>query len=556
MATIPRYQDLGIQYADLPRVSTAAQQAQAEGFTSLGRSLDRMTAFFEDKAITEAKRQGMKYAAENPLTQEQVNAALKTEQGVKVEGAGSVFQQTYEKTQGALLSSQLQLEGQRKLANVAAAIDAGAQVDLNAIQADIKDMTDGYAATVMALDPEQSIRLRASLATAGNALYAKAAERAVKVQQAEFTAFMDESLTKVQPLLEAIVAKTGTIDPQTGKMINIDQLIETQAKPYLDAIKITGNNTHYVAFSKMVKEAKVGALVAKSQDREWSPDATSALKSIREGNFGQLTPLYNSLSEKDRAEVRNRVLDSYTDEQTAADQAKKIADRENKEKGAVLVIEALNPSTSKSRIREIAVNLVQLEQMTFSQAQAMITRDPDAKGNVDLFVQLDSQIARGSISSIGQLAEYRDRLSDNQFKTLGLSVTSTQAKEASAMLKREAGVKDNVFISADRELKHRKLLESYQEKLGETKVVNGVSRQLTPREAAQAAIDAYASSKAAKDLEQARKNAEDRLRILLGDIPLPDLPIEQIDFSKLRLSGDKAAKAKSIVDNYKKSFEN
>ena len=554
MATIPRYQNLGVQYADLPRISTAAQQAQAEGFTSLGRSLDRMTAFFEEKAVTEAKRQGMKYAAENPLTQEQVNAALKTEQGVKVEGAGSVFQQSYEKMQGALLSSQLQLEGQRKLANVAAAIEAGAPVDLNAIQADIKDMTDGYAASVMALDPEQSVRLRAAIGTAGNALYSKAAERAIKVQQAQYTAYLDESLTKMQPLLEAIVSKTGTIDPTTGQMINIDQLIETQAKPFLDAIRITGNDAHYKQFAKQVKESKMGALVAKAQDREWAANGTIALEQIRNNNFGQLTTLVNSLSQKDMEEVRKRVLSSYSDEQTAADQVKKQQDRENKEKGAVLIIEALNPSTSTSRVREIATNLVDLGQMTYPQAYAMIHHDPDAKGNVDLFVNLDSQIARGQITNIGQLSDYRSRLSDNQFKTLGLSVTSTQGKEASSMLALEAGIKDNPFATADQRAKHKILLEAYKEELAKKESVNGVDTYLTPTQSARNAIRSYADSKQAKDLAFAKENAEKQLAALLGKIPLPNMPIEQIDPTKLGLSGDMAARAKQIIDKYKKTL--
>ena len=554
MATIPRYQNLGVQYADLPRISTAAQQAQAEGFTSLGRSLDRMTAFFEEKAVTEAKRQGMKYAAENPLTQEQVNAALKTEQGVKVEGAGSVFQQSYEKMQGALLSSQLQLEGQRKLANVAAAIEAGAPVDLNAIQADIKDMTDGYAASVMALDPEQSIRLRAAIGTAGNALYAKAAERAIKVQQAQYTAYLDESLTKMQPLLEAIVSKTGTIDPTTGQMINIDQLIETQAKPFLDAIRITGNDAHYKQFAKQVKESKMGALVAKAQDREWAANGTIALEQIRNNNFGQLTTLVNSLSQKDMEEVRKRVLSSYSDEQTAADQVKKQQDRENKEKGAVLIIEALNPSTSTSRVREIATNLVDLGQMTYPQAYAMIHHDPDAKGNVDLFVNLDAQIARGQITNIGQLADYRSRLSDNQFKTLGLSVTSTQGKEASSMLALEAGIKDNPFASADQRAKHKKLLAAYKEELEKKESVNGVDTYLTPTQAARNAIKNYVDSNDAKALALAKKDAEDQLTKLLEKRPLPNMPIEQIDPTKLGLSGDRAERAKRIIDSYKKKL--
>ena len=60
MATLPRYQNLGIQYANLPRVSTAAQEARVQGFDSLSRSLDRMNSYFQSQAETEAKKQAKK----------------------------------------------------------------------------------------------------------------------------------------------------------------------------------------------------------------------------------------------------------------------------------------------------------------------------------------------------------------------------------------------------------------------------------------------------------------------------------------------------------------
>lgn len=555
MATIPRYQNLGVQYADLPRVSTAAQEARVRGFDQLGRSLDRMTSYFQTQAETKAKKEALKYAAENPLTQEQVDTALKTGEGVKVEGAGSVFQQTYEAAQGAMLASQLQLEGQRKLSNVAAAIEAGQPVDLNTIQADIKDMIDGYASTVMALDPEQSIKLRASLATAGNALYTKAAERAVKVQQAEYSAYMDESLLQTKPLIEAIIAKSGTVDFQTGKPLNIDQLIETQAKPYMDAIQITGTNKHYLEFQKIVKEAKIGALVAKLKDREFSPDATTALKNFRENNFGGLTDVFGQLSEEDKAKVRNRVLESYADEQSAADIDKKAAADVNKEKGNILKMELLQEGTSVARQRQIVLDLVNLEQITLPQAQAML-KDPDAKGDVDLYLNLNDQIARGTLTNIGDLAKYKTQLSATEYKTLGTAITSTQGREGSKMIHIESGIQENAFNPVDVKAKFKALKEEYYIQLGKKVTENGVERYQTPVEAANAAIEKFGKSNKAADIQKAKDDAIKKLEELLDEgMTLPNLPIEQIDFVKLGWSGDKLARANNIMKNYKRKME-
>ena len=62
MATsLPRYENMGAQFADLPRISTASQDAAAQQqqirvqqFDQIGRAVDRMTAYFQDAAVTQA----------------------------------------------------------------------------------------------------------------------------------------------------------------------------------------------------------------------------------------------------------------------------------------------------------------------------------------------------------------------------------------------------------------------------------------------------------------------------------------------------------------------
>ena len=48
MADLPRYENIGVQYADLPKISTALQQVKAQGYADIGQQLDRMTNFFQE----------------------------------------------------------------------------------------------------------------------------------------------------------------------------------------------------------------------------------------------------------------------------------------------------------------------------------------------------------------------------------------------------------------------------------------------------------------------------------------------------------------------------
>jgi len=78
MAELPRYENLGVQYADLPKISTALQQVKAQGYAGLEQSLDRMTNFFQEKAVTEAQKAALKYSIEFPPTKEQLDVAKQT----------------------------------------------------------------------------------------------------------------------------------------------------------------------------------------------------------------------------------------------------------------------------------------------------------------------------------------------------------------------------------------------------------------------------------------------------------------------------------------------
>lgn len=536
MATIPRYQGLGIQYADLPRVATAAEQVRAQGFESLSRSLDRMSAYFQEQAVTEAKKKGLQYAIENPLTQEQVNAGLATGEGLKVEGGGKYFQESYMKAQSVMLSNELQLEGQRKIANVNAAIKAGKPVDLQQVQTDINDMIDGYAATVMALDPEQSVKLRAALSTAGNAMYEKAADHAVKVQIAQYKATVDASLQDLPAALEALYEKAGTLDPQTGKPINIDMAIEVLRQPYMDSIAVTGTDEQVKQFNKIVTESKEGALIAKLQDPNFVATPTDALKQLSDGNFGSMTGLWATLPQSSRDNVRTKVLKMFADEQSARDLEAKVEKQQNEEKARALGIELLNPNITPQREREVVAGLVAVGGMTPAQAASHFNEGSDSKGNIDLFLSLNDEIARGTLTSLGELTSFKSSLSDKEYLALGKAVTTTQGKMATRMLRTEAGIAENSFVTENQKENFKILNSLYLEEVAKTeKDSDGIEVLVTPTKAAERAITRFQTDRTANRLREKRDRIESNItRVLEGKgINMPNLPIEAIDFKQI-----------------------
>lgn len=299
MATgLPRYQTMGVQYADLPQVSVAPQRAAVSGLSQVEQALNQMTAYFQEQAVTEAKEAGMRYAAENPVTKEQVDAALGDPQALKIKGAGRIFQQTYQSTQAALLSNELLTEGKKQIAKMSAAIEAGGPVNLEAIEATLKDMSDGYASTIMALDPAQSVKLRASLATIGSALYMKAGEKAVERIKAQKSISFDDSLKADRAMIRDLL-RMGLPAQELQKRLEI-------LKQGYQDLSLFPDNKYLKEFDDVAQKEKIAFLV----ERGTSPEAgreSQAIRRAQKGDFGDASGIYASMDTDDQKKVQDGI---------------------------------------------------------------------------------------------------------------------------------------------------------------------------------------------------------------------------------------------------------
>lgn len=551
MATgLPRYQSMGVQYADLPRLSTVPQQAAVSGLSQIDQALNQMTSYFLDRATQEAKEAGMKYAAENPITKEQVDAALGDPKALKVRGAGRIFQSAYEATQASMLASELQLEGNRKIASVSAAIKAGGPVDLEQIQKDIRDMIDGYSSTVMALDPAQAIKLRASLATTGNALYQEASEAAIKIRNAGIEADLENSIKQLRPLVESVVAISGTIHPDTGKPINISSVIENISQPFLQSVQVLGKKDFLVKFDEMVRESVTGALFARATDPTFAETGGQLADKFQKGDFGNLSGLYAGLSKEEKDKLFADVENHNNRVFKLKERDEKETQRVNKEKAINLGLEYLNPKTSAERKISLVNQMVALEYITFPTAKAMLETKSQTEGDVQLMVSLLDQANRGTIT-LDQLAERKNELTDSQYKSVATAIIAKGSNRALNMLRAEAGIVEGQTIIGDSK---RVIFEAmrieYQELIGQDNPDTG--KPYTYAQAAELAIKAYKQNKDVQDRLEKQREAERRLKgLLLKDGQDFKVPLEALDLDKLGLSDSVKGRAAPWLKQFK-----
>jgi len=561
MATgLPRYQTMGVQYADLPQVSTAPQRAAVAGLSQIDQAINQMTSYFLDKATIEAKEAGMKYAAENPLTKEQVDASLGDPKALKVKGAGRIFQSTYEATQASMLASELQLEGQRRIGNVSAAIKAGQPVDLEQIQKDIKDMIDGYGSTVMALDPAQSVKLRASLATTANALYKEAATAAIERRNAGIKSDLEKSLIDLRPVIENIWNMAGTILPDTGKPVNVYAMIENISQPYRMSVGVLRSDEYSVKFDKMVQESKIGALVSRATSAEFAATGGQAATRIQKGDFGNFSDLYRGLTQEEKDDVFEKTEKYFNRAYQARKRDEDATDRVNKERGRVLSLELLNPSITAVRKNEVIGDLLRLGFITPTTALSM-SKPASPDGDPVLTIQL-TDMARRGILDMDQLAENRDRLTDSQFISIGKAINSTSARNALNDIRSEAGiVEGETLVGGDsRRVIFETMRKDYTRLIGEQNPKTG--KLYTDQEAAAEAIKLYRDSDLKKKRDEKRTAAERSIRRSLvfgGYLKDKDddigFPIEQIDPASLKkLDSDELAKVIRQLEIYKNNL--
>lgn len=558
MAELPRYQSMGVQVADLPRISTAPQQVAAQGFDNLTRSLDRMMAYAEDEATIQAKKQAIKYAVENPPTREQLTTALTEPESLKVPGAGRVFQDTYQKALAQSLSTDLQLEASAELTNITNQFQIG-KLTMQQAKQKMIDLMDGQSALMVAVNPETSISHRSTLAGLTNTVFKKISDierdKFIGMEKARY----ETSLVGLTARVEDIIKyQANSIDPTTGKPVDVNLMIAAEMKPFAESVsKLQGDNTYYKNALEMVEKAKIGALQSLMNDKNFAPTPTAAITKFQKGDFGALTSVYKSLNTEQENTLRRNTMGYFADVQTARDLNKRAQDFADDQNWRVLSLELVNPATSMARREEITKQGVRMGKVNPMEAGRYMA-PVEGPGNSTLYGQLIDQVNRKLITSTEAAVKFQDQLSAGQYTSLVNAINSDQGKDADSMIRRRAGTKDNLFATQDNRAVETKLLSMYTTELQTfTLDRNGVKVFKTPVEAAEAAINRYDTDKDNIKKTNAQEAAKVAIETTLKakGITMPtNLPVDQIDFTQYKnLSKDLIEELQKQQQEFKKN---
>jgi len=299
---LPIYQPTGYLPADIPRLDYANVKETANQLTTITSALDRVSQFAFKKAEEQAQREGLLYGAENAPTAEQVLAAQKEGKSPQELFAepGTIFGDAARKVQAAQLRNDLEVKGRNKLAELSVAIDSGV-FNLQDVQQEITSLTNGYAKSIASVSPEESLRFRASMGTAGNAVYNKAATNAGKIYQEGIKFSTDEMLSQTP-----IILMDSITSSQDAVMLG--ERFKVEASRVYDIAKQTGDPAFVKAKMDEFNTAQYKAIVDYASTPDFASSTANGLRKMMAGDYGKLDVVMQKLD-------RNKLIKMYIERQ-------------------------------------------------------------------------------------------------------------------------------------------------------------------------------------------------------------------------------------------------
>jgi hypothetical protein len=409
------------QVVDRPVNYMVAANAKANEANALAQILDNMSNSVFEYAAKKRFDEGLQYAAQNPLTAEQLQLAsgIDPDTGGKLPGGpmpeampgiGKIssdigyFGQAVKKARTLELSSHFEIEGRNDLTKLLTDVQNGI-VTSDQVNSKIANMTNGYAKSLSAIDSEASIKFRATMATHGNTVLNAAYEAELKRAKAQRIAKFDMDFDNSARLVEQAVTESPA---QIDEMANVFRRnIGNQSLLLGDAALQTEYSTK---FETVLRNSKINALTKELTDDKYMADPVATLAKIRNGDAGNLSPVLQSLIKNDFdavAKVTANFMAAHAQRATL-DKEKKDADKQAALKLAVPLIDrAYALADNSPERRKLTDQIVEIHQKNPDAIPFGIIKDlrePNKEGNLMAEFNALAAIFDGRITSPNQIA--------------------------------------------------------------------------------------------------------------------------------------------------------
>jgi hypothetical protein len=315
------------------QVDYVGPREQAQTANVLAQVLDRMSASAFQTAGVMRQQEGLQFAAQNPLTSEQIESAkggMTMGMGGRGEASSisstssmNFFDQAVAKARSLELSGHFEIEGRNELVKLLAGVEDGSVTSAQ-VSDKIKTMTDGYSKSLANIDPEASIKFRATMATHGNTVLNAAYKEELQRKKAKDIALFDLDFDNNIALLEKTVSQGFWMEK--GQKRSIDELVAVFRSDIYNQSLLLGDKAIQIEYSTKfetaLRTAKINSVTKALMSDENMVDPERTLQKLRSGDLGDMSPVLQQMIVNDFDAVA-KVTANYM---VAVNNRKSIAD--------------------------------------------------------------------------------------------------------------------------------------------------------------------------------------------------------------------------------------
>lgn len=334
---LPRYRRIGVSPTAVPSVSTRGldyrmpQRRIVDPSEGITNALNKMTDFAFQSAAEKAKKEGVEFRMENPITSDQISAAMAQGRDIDeiVGDPDTIFGSASRATASAQVKTELEANARNEISAIAAALNSDVPINPDEVQVRIQSVIDGHADILAQVDPKASFGYRGTISTIAAPVYKLALEKEYKRARLAGQLSLNNAIQQAPAAMQAaVMASAGGFVEVNGKPVpELEQSFAVIRRTLLDQAIGTGDpglikKTQEEIF-KMEEKAKVGGL------RQFSRENPS-LVDIYSGNYGRLTSVYAGLSEDNKEIVREKIIEERSAENKAAKDRRTEGDARSK----------------------------------------------------------------------------------------------------------------------------------------------------------------------------------------------------------------------------------
>jgi hypothetical protein len=532
--------------AQQQQVDYIGPRVAAQGAGQLAQILDRMSASAFQTAGVMRQQEGLQFAAQNPLTTEQIESA----KGGSTFGMGAnptesvstsslnFFDQAVAKARSLELSGHFEIEGRNELVKLLSDVEAG-RATSDQVAARVQTMSDGYSKSLANIDPEASIKFRATMATHGNTVLNAAYKAELDRAKAQRIAKFDSDFDNSTRLLEQTISQ-GSWTDANGQQRSIDELADVFRKNVLTQSLLLGDKalqTEYsTKFETALRTAKINSVTKALITDENMVDPERTLQKLRSGDLGNMSPVLQSMIVNDFdavAKVTANYMVAVNNKKSIAD-AKVAEAKRAGESQAINLLEQIFPLPDGSpKKKQLIAQLTALPEGSVPIGTLKDLLAPSGEGNPAVNFNLLSGIYNNTITQPAQIWSLVGKGITGKDAVTALKILQSEDRRDSSELDRGISQLSGIPVipgsvvvidPKGEEFKRRTQLQSQALQIQAAAAAEG--KTLTPRQILTQLEDNIAKTRNTETAKAARKSLEvfEKLEWVNGPINRNTLP--------------------------------